>query len=208
MAFEKQVDVAHYTFGGYYSKERWASLWYQVDEVIKFKPESVLEVGGGLGVFKRVLECMKIQVTISDIADDLKPDILGDVTALPVEDSAFDVACAFQVLEHIPFEDFTLALSELKRVSRLGVVISIPNWKPIYSNQIMLPGKGKAQLWLPRPFAKEMPINEQGEHKWELNRKGFELDRILQSFADVGLILRNHYRVPENPYHHFFILQR
>ena len=52
--------------------------------------------------------------------------VLAQVTALPFADSAFDLVCAFDIIEHVDDDDG--ALSELSRVARDGaaLVISIP----------------------------------------------------------------------------------
>ena len=51
---------------------------------------------------------------------------LGQVTALPFADSAFDLVCALDIIEHVDDDDG--ALSEVSRVARDGaaVVISLP----------------------------------------------------------------------------------
>lgn len=206
MNFEKQVNKEHYNFSMYYHKARWCSIWHQVNEVNRFQPDSVLEVGGGLGIFKQTMACFGVPVTIVDIAEDLKPDIVGSVTELPIKDNAFDVACAFQVLEHIPFEMFVPALRELMRVAAKGVVISIPDAKPVYSSQIAFPHYGKKQFWLPRPMAKEVPLPADGEHQWELNRKGYELNKVMNLIRNEGCLIKAQYRVPEHTYHRFFVL--
>lgn len=206
MNLKKQVDKKHYDFSSYYTKARWCSIWHQVDEVNRFQPESVLEVGGGLGVFKQTMACFGVPVTVVDVAEDLNPDIVGSVIDLPIRDNSFDVACAFQVLEHLPFEKFVPALKELKRVAKKGVVISVPDAKPIYSSQVMLPRYGKRQFWIPRPFAKEIPLPVNGEHHWELNRKGYEIDKVMDVITSQDYKIKSQYRVPENAYHHFFVL--
>jgi SAM-dependent methyltransferase len=47
--------------------------------------------------------------------------ILGEVTALPFAAAAFDLVCAFDIIEHVEDEDG--ALSELSRVARPGATL-------------------------------------------------------------------------------------
>jgi ubiquinone/menaquinone biosynthesis C-methylase UbiE len=205
MIYEKQVDRSHYAFAKYYSKERWSSIWHQVDEVLKIEPKSVLEVGGGLGVFKHAMSCFDVSVTSVDIAEDLNPDLVGSITKLPIEDDSFDVVCAFQVLEHLPFKYFSQSLKELKRVARRAIVISLPDAKPVYPISISLPKLGKKKFSVPKPFVnyKKMPLH--WEHIWEVNRPGYEMDHVLQVFKAVKLQNVKTYRADLNPYHRFFI---
>jgi ubiquinone/menaquinone biosynthesis C-methylase UbiE len=205
MIYEKQVDRSHYAFAKYYSKERWSSIWHQVDEVLKFEPKSVLEVGGGLGVFKHAMSCFDVLVTSADIAQDLKPDIVGSITELPIEDNSFDVTCAFQVLEHLPFDHFSQGLKELKRVARKAIIISLPDAKPVYPVSICLPRLGNKQFLVPKLFVdyKKMPLH--WEHVWEVNRPNYEIGRILRVFSELRISNVSTYRVSANPYHRFFI---
>ncbi len=88
--------------------------------------QSILNIGGG---GKRHLQKhLGSPVTVHEI------DITGDcdtmlnldkVERLPFEDGSFDICCAFDVLEHL--EQFHLMTDELYRVSRGGVLISLPN---------------------------------------------------------------------------------
>ena len=51
---------------------------------------------------------------------------LSDITALPFRDQAFDLVCAFDIVEHV--EDDRRVFAELSRVTRRGatVVLSVP----------------------------------------------------------------------------------
>jgi ubiquinone/menaquinone biosynthesis C-methylase UbiE len=53
----------------------------------------------------------------------------ASVTSLPYPDAAFDRALCLDVLEHLPFEDQSRALAELRRVLRPGgeLLVSVPN---------------------------------------------------------------------------------
>jgi len=59
---------------------------------------------------------------------------LGQVTALPFADAAFDLVCALDIVEHV--EDDDLALSELSRVVRpngtllLSIPLHVSRWTP------------------------------------------------------------------------------
>jgi SAM-dependent methyltransferase len=44
-----------------------------------------------------------------------------------------------------------------------------------------------------------------GEHYFELGTDGFPEERMRQAFVDAQLVLERDFRVPENPWHHFFI---
>jgi protein-L-isoaspartate O-methyltransferase len=76
---KKQVDKSHYEFGKYVPKPRWASMWHQLDEVIKLNPERVLEIGPGPGLFKALAGAMGIHVETLDLDPDLKPDHAASV---------------------------------------------------------------------------------------------------------------------------------
>src|SRR5258708_180301 len=105
MTHTPQVTKAHYAGSAYRSGERWMSYFHQLGLVETIGAKNVLEVGVGSGVLERELEARGVDVTTLDIAEDLQPDIVGSVTKIPCEDASFDVALAFEVLEHMPFEE-------------------------------------------------------------------------------------------------------
>jgi ubiquinone/menaquinone biosynthesis C-methylase UbiE len=200
---EKQVDKEHYNFSTYITKKRWISYWHQCDEVLKFDPKKILEVGGGANILKKTLSCFGVKVETCDIAEDLNPDHVGSVTDLPFSDNSYDVACAFQVLEHIPFELFPKAVQELKRCARKGVVISLPYHQPGYPIMFTLPRLGQKHLFFPNFWRWKRPLPEGGEHHWEINR-GESFETVLKEIVEVAGNGVNIYRVPENRYHVFF----
>lgn len=203
---KKQVDRTHYEFPRYMSKGRWASVWHQMDEIQKLKPANVLEIGPGSGLFKAVANAFGISVETLDLDPDLKPDHIGSVTEIPFPDSHYDVTCAFQVLEHLPYEESCRAFAEMVRVSRRHVVISLPDAKPMWPYRIHLPRVGTLEFLVPRPCFRPLTHEFDGEHHWEINKLGYPLARVIADYRGVRLVKT--YRVPDNPYHRFLVFAR
>lgn len=203
---EPQVKKDHYRFEKYSSQARFASYFYQLKEVLMFNPKTVLEVGVGDKVFGSFLrQNTEISYTSVDIDRDLNPDIVGSVLSLPFKDNEFDVACAFEVLEHLPFLDFDKAVKELVRVSRKAVVLSLPHFGPPVKFMIKIPFLPEIKFAFKIPFAKQHFFN--GQHYFEIGKKGFSL-RTIMSVLKKHTVIKKHFVPFENQYHHFFILQK
>lgn len=46
-----------------------------------------------------------------------------------------------------------------------------------------------------------------GEHHWEIGKKGYLLKKIIDDLSQKSKLLKT-YRVPENPYHRFFVFEK
>lgn len=202
----KQVDKSHYEFARYVHKRRWASMWHQLDEVIKLEPERVLEVGPGPGLFKALAGAMGVRVETLDLDPELKPDYVGSAIEMPFDDDAFDVVCAFQMLEHIPFEQSLHAFREMVRVAAKAVVISLPDAATRYPIAVHIPKIGMVRFSIPKPRLRAPLHQFNGEHHWEINKAGYELARVIGELEHAsGFSVANNYRVPEYPYHRFLV---
>ena len=97
--------------------------------------ETLLEVGSGSEGIARFASD-RWQITVSDrdfsdygaveVPDDGLRRIEADVTKLPFADGEFDVVVALDLLEHLPADLRTVALSELARVTRKRLVAGCP----------------------------------------------------------------------------------
>ncbi len=189
-------------------KLRWISLWHQLDEIQKLSPKRVLEIGPGPGLFKKIASSFNIQVDTLDHDHELDPDYVGSVTSMPFANNTYDVVCAFQVLEHLPYEVALQAFAEMLRVSQRYMVISLPDSKPTWRYMIHIPALGDIDFLIPKPRFTE-PLHEfDGEHYWELGKMGFNLKGFIKDTTSVDTLLIKTYRVKENPYHRFFVYEK
>ncbi len=208
MDYKQQVDNTHYSFEGYFHIFRWMSFWYQLKEIVpRTDIVTLLDIGPGSTFLRDALHTFRPALTYKslDVAPDQTPDFLGSITDIPLADDSFDAVTAFQVLEHIEFSDFETALSELKRVSKKYVLISLPHNVPSFDFQIKFPGLKRFQFALKFPFGRKHTFL--GQHYWEVGKKNYSAKLIKSIFAKYFVILDDY--VPfENQYHHFYILQK
>ncbi len=194
-----------YTFEKYGGISRFASYAYQIREILGISPSDVLEIGIGDAVVGNYIQRQtNIRYVWADIAEDLQPDVVADVRALPFADGSFDTVCAFEVLEHLPFEDFEKSLSELVRVARRYVLLSLPHFGPSVRLSFKIPFIPESRFAFKIPFPKRHVFN--GQHYWEIGKRGYPVSRIRNAIAKYDVIEKEF--VPfENQYHHFFILR-
>ena len=205
---EKQVDKNHYQFSKYINKRRWISIWHQLDEVISLNPKSVLEVGKGSGLFQIISANIGIAVETVDIDPELNPDHVASATELPFDDNTYDCVCAFQVLEHLPYEQAIKAFGEMVRVAKNYIIISLPDAKPLILFYVSLPKIGKRFFQMPIPQVISRTHKYDGEHFWEINKRGYPLRKIINDFISNEAKLLNTYRIKEYPRHRYFVIKK
>ncbi len=203
----KQVDSSHYRARSYDIKGRFASYWHQCDEILKLEPRSVLEVGKGTGFVCAYLSLKGLNITTVDIDPELAPDIVGSVLEIPCADESCDVVACCQVLEHLPYDKFRPALGELARVSRRYVVLSLPDYGRAWPFCVYIPKYGAVKWLWQVPLIRPPEHKFDGEHHWEIGKRGYPLARILADIKSVKLKMLKTYRVFEFPYHRFFVLE-
>ena len=192
-------------FSSYVTKYRYNSYWHQLDEVFKGMPKNVLEIGVGSNVMSSYLQFKGIDVVTVDLEEALSPSVTASVTSLPFVDRAFDTVVCCQVLEHLPFEYFDVCLSEFKRLTRNKLILSLPDKTPGVSIVIRIPNFAFWDFQLYLPWALREPIKNVREHYWEIGRWGYPTKKILKHLETAGFKVERNYRVPEYPYHHFFV---
>lgn len=201
-----QVDVSTYR-RRYLSLPRMITHWHQADAVCEHATAGgrVLEIGPGAGHTSWLLRQWGMQVTTLDFDPQIKPDIVGDVTAIPCADASFDCVLAAEVLEHIPFAEFGKALAELRRVCRGHLVVTLPAPFVGLSALINLSGLDLLGVHLGLPFW--MKHRYDGEHHWELGKRGYGIARVRRLIRAQGLKIIKDYRPAPSLYCYFFVMQ-
>ncbi len=207
-----QVDTQHYFRKKYDDLNRFISYFYQTDLVGSLDPKTILEIGKGNGTFSDYMKKFGYQVTACDFDASLNPDVVADVRSLPLADNSFDVVTAFEVLEHLPFEDFPKALAQLKRVARRHVVLSLPYKSTGFEFAFKFPGVRTLFKRLFLDFFVRIPlkfggIKVSGQHYWEIDARNYRLSRVRAEIKKQFNILKE-VRPAFNHYHYFFILEK
>lgn len=207
-----QVKSGHYKKRSYNSLERFISYYYQVDSILQLEGvNSLLEIGSGNGIISKHIPIYGIDVTTCDFDANVSPDIVADVRNMPIKDKSYDATVAFQVLEHIPFEDFEKALSEISRISKRYVIISLPYRSSYFEFIFKFPG---IRTLFKRNFfdlSMRFPISfggfeTSGQHYWEIDRKKYSLNKVRASLKKFFKI-KKEFSPILNKFHYFFLLQ-
>jgi len=203
-----QVDPDHYFRPEYDNKGRFISYWHQINEVLSSRADSVLEVGVGGGLVAHYLRDRDLDLTTLDIEYGLYPDCVGSVLNIPFAPNAFDVVTCCEVLEHIPYELFPVALGELQRVATSTVVISLPDAGRVYRVFVQVPGIRVFRFLIRLPRLRQQAHEFDGEHFWEIGKRGFGLDDVTNLIEKAGFQVVRTHQVFERPYYRFFILRK
>lgn len=201
-----QVEKNHY-FLNYDHKARWLSYYYQIKEVINLKPAKILEIGTGNGLVAKYLRERNYNLTTLDLDKELKPDITASVLKMPVEDNSFDLILCAEVLEHLPFENFSQALDEIKRVAKNNVILSLPDYRRTLLNfTVKFPFIRQFNIFIKIPSFKKHKFD--GQHYWEIGKSGYPVSKIKENIKKSGLKIIDNFVPFDAPSNHYFILEK
>ncbi len=209
MTTTKQKSANIYLAKSYNHKPRWYSYYHQFQNIFNQNAESVLEIGTGSGITAMMLRENGVTVTTIDIDQNTNPDIIGSVLELPFKDNSFDAVVAFEILEHLPFSSFPVALKEMRRVAKKNVIISLPDH-----------GKSLLRLTLKLPFLKEknwqlrIPAIDNKKywapcgHFWEMGNIDYPYRKVAKEIESSGLEIIGSYIPNESAWTRYFILKK
>lgn len=122
-------DAAHYDSG--FERERLEASARMVPKGVG----TLLDIGAGNGAFLKLLENRGDDLTLLGVersaaairaAQCRAPIIQGSVESLPFPDQAFELVSALNMIEHLPFGVYELALDQIRRTAARYILIGVP----------------------------------------------------------------------------------
>ena len=192
----------------------------QMQEIRALKVKRVLEIGLGEGFMASYMRTLGMVYDTLDISQHSDPTLLGRLEDLDVQtfQRRYHCVCAFQMLEHFPYERFVPNLQKMAALSREYVYISLPyscigfkftlsfsidhnkRWRKTFSFH-WPPNKPNKKYR--EQYVREYPY---AVHYWEIGRQGFPWKRVKADIESAGLDIVKMFHA-ENMFH-FFVLAR
>lgn len=181
------------------SRRHWEFYWQQQNLLFSYLQggrKSLLEVGVGSGFAANYLRSRGHSVTTLDIDAAKKPDIVEDLRNFTSAEG-YDALLAFEVFEHMPWDDFEAAALRFRQFVRERLFVSLPRKAvTLARGNLYLPIVGERSFWfgLPRRRIK-IPT-----HHWEVGPTGVTLQRLDAAIAAGGFRLEKRFKFQNQIY--------
>lgn len=166
------------------SETHWRLYWRQqkLMEGLVRPEDRVLEIGVGTGFTASYLRSKGVHVTTLDIDADKQPDIVANVAQYDFPE-AYDAILAFEVFEHLPYDDFPRLLARLSTAAKSHLFLSLPrNRRLVTSVNVKLPKvKARTFQWKVRRGEIVEPY-----HVWELDHGDVTVESLERELSRHG----------------------
>lgn len=176
------------------NSDHWLLYWNQAKLVFDYiqEKESILELGVGSGFTANYLKSKGYKVLTMDIDKEKTPDICANIVDYNFE-SKVDHVLAFEIFEHIPFEEFCKVIKKLKTVINKYLIFSIPRnekrYLDIEINTILSSKKYRFSL---KRIRNKLTTDH---HFWELDYKKFSKKMVLETLKKENFHLVSHKKI-------------
>ncbi len=184
------------------SLEHWLSYYYQIQMVQpKLTPgDRLIELGPGDHTFTSYFRNRGYFVITVDVDVNKRPDIVIDATQFkPLK--PFEYFCAFEVFEHLPFDELNKVMNNLAKCITKGVFVSVPVNKKHEIDFYFHFRNFRKWITIPTPKSKV----EEGHHYWELGFKNYTMTAIEDVFNNNGFVCKERRRFHRWQYWYFVV---
>lgn len=192
-----------------YLREGRFVLYYNTLSLVSYCGcKDVLEIGPGNGIVSFILRKKGYKVVTVDIDESVEPDFVASVESLPFHDNSFDTVVCCQVLEHLPWDKFSVSLREIRRVTRKWCIISLPHVGSFWFFIAKLPLIGGVWGSIKSPFLKKMDFSTHPEHRWSIGAKGYSDNTVDNTIVESGFRILKSYRPGMYKEYKLYLLQK
>ena len=189
----------------YDTELRLLAYTHQITLIRKLGPRTVLNIGKGTGFLKKYFESNNVRLEDLDIDPDTRPDYLQDLS-IPFDLAReFDLVCAFQVLEHIPFDAFETGLSNIRHHTKSSALVALPIQTLRFGIRVDFPLLKLDYLaWFERAFKKKP---DEALPQWEIGLQKTPkkaVDEKIRKFFHI----REQFLHRLNPFHYYYVLEK
>ena len=207
--------------GKFLNEAHFFSYYLQMKKIYDLKVKSVCEIGPGENFIQKYMKSLDIKYDTMDIFKESNPTYLSTLEDFDIStiDNKYEMVAAFQMLEHSNYDNFKANLQKMKNMSSKYIYISLPYScnKFSFSFNIQL-GQNKRfkkslELIWPtnkanRKYRKEYMIQfPWAIHYFEIGRKGFPKNKVLDDIQSVGLTILETFH-SQNSYHYFILAEK
>lgn len=168
----------------------WRYYWHQQELISNYlqKDDKILEIGVGTRFASNYLKSRGYNVTTIDIDQNKHPDIVANIVNYEFNQK-FDHILAFEIFEHIPFEDFKKTLKNISNNCSKNLFISLPRNEKVWfrlSVDLKIFQLNNFQITTKRHKIKTE------FHHWEVDYKNYTKKNIIKIFNENKFSLIKH----------------
>lgn len=216
------IPPDYYDFEFYVSKERMVTYWHQADEILRIRPDRILEIGIGNRIVAGIIGAFGITTTTADINPALNPDVVTPIAELDrrFEPAAFPFVLCARVLQHLPFEQFEPSLRQLHHVTAKHLLLTLPVETLRVYIRLRITGRSARTFSIPFPLfvkrllqGKRTTSDRAGDDArtqnfWKINQSRRTAMPLVKTIISRYFTIERAYQVPEDMSHAFFLLTR
>jgi len=147
---------------------------FDILDVLPGDVESILDIGCGDGYITNSLP-ESLQIVGMDISEQALKYVqrehkVGSITNIPYQDTSFDLVMANDIIEHLSDSDFQKAISELQRVAKKYILITVPHNEQLETKQTKCANCGMIYHihWHQRSYNENNLISLMDSGKWRV----------------------------------------